>query len=74
MQWQRYEEEGGHLTTTNQQVDKEEDIVGDYNRIDDLYGDGRELSLKEVCKVASLQEYKTGYGRNTDVRLAMKEY
>lgn len=39
----------------------------------------------EVCKVASLQEYKigygrntevyeTGYGRNTDVRLAMKEY
>lgn len=58
MQRQRYEEEGGHLATTNQQVDKEEDIVGDYNRIDDLYGDGRELSLIEVCKVASLQEYR----------------
>ena len=32
--------------------------MGDYNRIDDLYGDGRELSLIEVCKVASLQEYR----------------
>lgn len=68
MQWERNKEESRHFATSNQQVDKEEHIVGDYNRIDDLYGDARKQRHTSSLHYRNTGVYKA-WLKNTEVNM-----